>query len=101
MAARRRPDAGNDSSFRQTLGNLNLDVPETLTVPITVPESSALRPGQLRLLSTWGPWVSVGACVLTGVFALLTIGYGAIAGQSACRAGCFGAVGRRGGLGRA
>lgn len=62
-----------DDSLRQTLGNLNLDVPETLTVPITVPESSSLRPGQLKMLSTWGPWASIGACVLTGVFALLTL----------------------------
>jgi hypothetical protein len=62
-----------DDSLRQTLGNLNLDVPETLTVPITVPESSSLRPGQLKMLSTWGPWVTIGACVLTGVFALLTL----------------------------
>jgi hypothetical protein len=63
----------NDSSLKQTLGNLNLDVPDTLTVPITVPESAALRPGQLKPLSTWGPWVSGGACVLTGIFALLTL----------------------------
>ncbi len=63
----------NDSSLKQTLGNLNLDVPQTLTVPITVPESSALRPGQLRPLATWGPWASIGACVLTGIFALLTL----------------------------
>jgi hypothetical protein len=42
-------------------------------VPITVPESSALRPGQLRLISTWGPWVSVGSTILTGVFALLML----------------------------
>ena len=62
-----------DDSLRQTLGNLNLDVPETLTVPITVPESSSLRPGQLKVLSTWGPWATIGACVLTGVFALLTL----------------------------
>lgn len=62
-----------DDSLRQTLGNLNLDVPETLTVPITVPESSSLRPGQLKTVSTWGPWASIGACVLTGVFALLTL----------------------------
>ena len=62
-----------DDSLRQTLGNLDLDVPETLTVPITVPESSSLRPGQLRMLSTWGPWLTIGACVLTGVFALLTL----------------------------
>lgn len=63
----------SDDSLRQTLGNLNLDVPETLTVPITVPESSSLRPGQLKTLSTWGPWASIGACVLTAVFALLTL----------------------------
>jgi hypothetical protein len=62
-----------DDSLRQTLGNLNLDVPETLTVPITVPDSSSLRPGQLQTLSTWGPWASIGACVLTGVAALLTL----------------------------
>jgi hypothetical protein len=63
----------NDPSLRETLGNLSLDVPQTLTVPITVPESSGLRPGQLTQLSTWGPWVSIGACVLTGIFALLTL----------------------------
>jgi hypothetical protein len=63
----------SDDSLRQTLGDLNLDVPETLTVPITVPESSSLRPGQLTTLSTWGPWASIGACVLTGIFGLLAL----------------------------
>ncbi|OBF31613.1 hypothetical protein A5724_21850 [Mycobacterium sp. ACS1612] len=63
----------SDPSLKETLGNLNLNVPTTLTVPITVPESSGLRPGQLRPLSTWGPWVSIGTTVLTGVFALLTL----------------------------
>lgn len=62
-----------DQSLRDTLGNLKLDVPDTLTVPITVPEDSSLRPGQLKTLSTWGPWASIGACVLTAVFALLTL----------------------------
>jgi hypothetical protein len=62
-----------DDSLRQTLGNLNLDVPDTLLVPITVPESSSLRPGQLTGLSTWGPVVSIAACVLAGVFALFTL----------------------------
>ncbi|WP_123027025.1 hypothetical protein [Mycolicibacterium stellerae] len=62
-----------DDSLRQTLGDLNLDVPETLTVPITVPESSSLRPGELMVLSTWGPLASIGVCVVTGVFALLTL----------------------------
>lgn len=63
----------NDASIKQTLGDLDLDVPQTLTVPITVPESSALRPGQLRALSTWGPWVSVGSTVLAGLSALLVL----------------------------
>lgn len=63
----------NDPSIKQTLGDLDLDVPQTLSVPITVPESSALRPGQLRVLSTWGPWVSVGATILAGASALLML----------------------------
>jgi hypothetical protein len=63
----------NDPSIKQTLGDLDLDVPQTLTVPITVPESSALRPGQLRMLSTWGPWVSVGSTILAGISALLML----------------------------
>jgi hypothetical protein len=62
----------SDSSLKATLGNLNLDVPDTLTVPITV-TNTAMQPGQLRQVATWGPWVSVGATVLTGVFALLTL----------------------------
>ena len=63
----------NDSSLKETLGNLDLETPQTLMVPITVPESSELRPGQLRQLSTWGPWVSVGSTILMGAFALLTL----------------------------
>jgi hypothetical protein len=64
----------NDPSLKATLGNLDLEVPQTYTVPITVPENSALRPGQMKPLSTWAPWVSVGSTILTGVFALLTLG---------------------------
>lgn len=63
----------NDSSLKSALERFNVEVPQTLTVPITVPESSGLRPGQLRPLSTWGPWVSVGSTILTGVFALLML----------------------------
>jgi hypothetical protein len=62
----------SDQSFEATLGTLDLEVPETLTVPITVP-SAELHPGRLRQLSTWGPWVSIGAAILTGMFALLTV----------------------------
>lgn len=63
----------NDPSLKATLGNLDLEVPQTLTVPITVPEATGLQPGQLRPLSVWGPWISVGATILTGVFALFTL----------------------------
>jgi hypothetical protein len=72
----------SDPSLKETLGNLNLDVPATLTVPITVPESSGLRPGQLRPLSTWGPWVSIGTTVLAAVFALLTLAAASARGKA-------------------
>ena len=71
-----------------------------LTVPITVPESpvAAARPA--------APVVDVGPVgehrrlrAHRGVRAADT-GGGALARQSACRAGCFGAAGRCGGLGR-
>jgi hypothetical protein len=63
----------SDPSLRQTLGTLNLAVPDTLTVPITVSDTAGMRPGQLRLLSRWGPWGSVGAAILAGVLALFTL----------------------------
>jgi hypothetical protein len=62
----------SDPSLVATLGNLDLDVPDTLMVPVTVP-SPELRPGRLQAVATWGPWVSIGLAVLTAVFALLTI----------------------------
>jgi hypothetical protein len=62
-----------DSSLQATLGDLNLQVPDHLEVPITVSDSSGLRPGQLKVVAQWGPWVSVGAAVLAVSFALLTL----------------------------
>jgi hypothetical protein len=62
-----------DSSFQQTLRDFGIHPPSTLSVPLTENAPESLRPGQLRRLATWGPWVSLGAAVLTGVFALLTI----------------------------
>jgi hypothetical protein len=62
-----------DTSFKQTLQNFGIRAPSTLEVPLTQNVSDGVRPGQLRQLSTWGPWVSVGATILTGVFALLTL----------------------------
>lgn len=63
----------SDSSFQQTLSSFGIEVPQTLTVPITASPPAGLQPGKLRPLAVWGPWVSVGAAVLTGVSALLTL----------------------------
>lgn len=62
----------SDPSLAATLGNLDLDVPDTLMVPVTVP-SPELRPGRLQAVAMWGPWVSIVLAVLTAVFALLTL----------------------------
>ena len=48
-------------------------VPETVRIPVAVSTQKALQPGELRPLAIWGPWVSVGAAVLTGICALLAL----------------------------
>ncbi len=63
----------SDASFRRTLQQFGIEAPSKLEVPLTESVSGSVRPGQLRQLSTWGPWVSVGATILTGVLALLTL----------------------------
>jgi hypothetical protein len=60
-----------DATFAQTLNNFNIAVPTRVTVPVSV--SGGLRPGELRASATWGPWVSLGAAVLAGVAALMTL----------------------------
>jgi hypothetical protein len=61
-----------DSSFQQMLNQLNIEVPTSVTVPVAL-TADGVRPGQLRPLATWGPWVSIGAAVLAGASALLTL----------------------------
>jgi len=64
----------NDSSIRQILSRHNVKVPATLTVALTASVSSvSLRQGQLSRLTTWGPWVSIGAAALSGFCGLLTL----------------------------
>ena len=60
-----------DESFRKTLATFNVETPETVPIPLGVSEN--LRPGQLKQIATWGPWVSIGSTIMTGVFALLTL----------------------------
>jgi apolipoprotein N-acyltransferase len=52
---------------------LGIDVPKTLTVPVTSDATDTARPGQLRPLARWGPWVSLGAAALMAIAALLTV----------------------------
>lgn len=61
----------SDPSFKQLLATFHFSLPDSLVVPLKL--SDKLRPGQLRQLTTWGPWVSIGAAILTGVFALLML----------------------------
>ena len=63
----------SDASLRQTLEQFGIEAPSELEVPLTENMSGSVRPGQLRQLATWGPWVSVGATILTGVLALLML----------------------------
>lgn len=61
-----------DTAFEQLLATHNVKVPDTVRIPVTVSTPKVLQPGKLRPLATWGLAVSVGAVVVTGVFALLT-----------------------------
>ncbi|GAB1816280.1 hypothetical protein [Mycobacterium sp. MUNTM1] len=63
----------NDDAIRPLLSRHNVTVPTKLTVPLTVSVPHSMRQGRLSRLSTWGPWVSVGAAALCGVCALLTV----------------------------
>jgi hypothetical protein len=63
-----------DSAFTRVLSDHNVKVPATLTVPLTVLlPGQSVRQGQLSRLATWGPWVSIGAVALSGLFGLLTL----------------------------
>ncbi len=62
-----------DSAFAPILADYNVHVPDTVRVPVTVSTPKILRPGLLRPLAIWGPWVSLAAAALAGISALLTL----------------------------
>jgi hypothetical protein len=63
-----------DSAFAQLLASHNVTVPATLAVPLTVSlPGQSVHQGQLSRLAAWGPWVSLAAAVLSGLFGLLTL----------------------------
>jgi hypothetical protein len=61
----------NDQSFKTAMTAFGIEMSGNVTVPLT--QADGAQPGQLRQLTTWGPRLSVGAAVLTAVFALLTV----------------------------
>jgi hypothetical protein len=63
----------SDAAFKETLSDYNVALPSSLPIPLTDNAPAALRPGALRPVATFGPWVSVGAAVVAGLFALLTL----------------------------
>lgn len=63
----------NDTAFQQILSDHNVDVPATLTVPLTASIPHSLRQGSLHRVAQWGPWASRGVAGLCGVCALLML----------------------------
>ncbi|MET0475479.1 MAG: hypothetical protein ABW001_12680 [Mycobacterium sp.] len=82
----------SDSSFQQTLADFGIKAPSNLTIPLTQNVSDSVRPGQLRDVAKWGPWASVGAAVLAGVLALLTLAAARQRGKALAALGVSGLI---------
>jgi hypothetical protein len=63
----------NDPVFDRLLIRLDVAVPATVPVSVTMSTPKVLQPGKLRPLAIWGPWFSVVVAVLTGICALLAL----------------------------
>ncbi|MCX2934785.1 hypothetical protein ORI20_31455 [Mycobacterium sp. CVI_P3] len=63
----------SDAAFQETLSDYDITVPTSVPIPLTDNAPSVLRPGALRPVAAYGPWVSVGLAVVAGMFALLTL----------------------------
>lgn len=63
----------SDTAFSQTLRDYNITVGSAVPMPLTDSAPAALRPGALREVGVWAPWVSMGVAVLAAASALLTI----------------------------
>ena len=63
----------SDAAFSQTLRDYNITVGSAVPMPLTDSAPAELRPGALREIGMWAPWVSMGVAVLAAASALLTI----------------------------
>ncbi|WP_156687730.1 hypothetical protein [Mycobacterium sp. Marseille-P9652] len=71
-----------DGAIQAQLSRQGVAVPAALRVPVTASLPGSWRQGRLRPFATWGPWVSVGAAVLSGCCALLTLAAARSRGQA-------------------
>lgn len=62
----------SNTSMKETLTNIGVEVPSSVTVPVTE-DTAAVPPGKLHPLATWGPWVSIGSVAVTAIGAFLTL----------------------------
>ncbi|GFG71982.1 hypothetical protein [Mycolicibacter senuensis] len=62
-----------DKAFAQLLGDFNVALPTSMTVPLTPTSTEVARPGGLHRLAVWGPSLSLVLVALTGLCAALTI----------------------------
>lgn len=60
-----------DSSFQQTLSSYRVSVPSTMPIPLSDTASAVVRPGVLRPVALWGPWLTVVVALLAVVSAVL------------------------------
>ena len=77
-------------SIIQTMNDRGIPLPSSVRVPLTSDTVQTLRPGELRPLATWGPWVSTGATVLAAVAALLTVAVAKARGKALVALGVSG-----------
>ncbi|WP_307857313.1 hypothetical protein [Mycobacterium sp. SM1] len=63
----------DDTPFQQLLSDFDVQVPGTMTAPLTIGHLNALQHNRLRALTSWGPRVSIGAAALGATGALLTL----------------------------
>lgn len=62
-----------DRSFQQTLSSYHVSVPTTMPIPLSDKAPAVLRPGVLKPIASWGPWVSIGVAVLAAASAVLVL----------------------------
>lgn len=62
-----------DSSFQQTLSSYRVSVPSSMPIPLSDNASAALRPGVLKPVASWGPWLAIVVALLAGGSAVLTL----------------------------